>query len=149
MTEAKHAPHVIFSNDTQYIALTGGLWGVFREDLVDKWPRYNGNYNWQLKYIYLSKFHISSKLKKNITNLHRKSQTYRLVLYIYNFSDYKVHSVTFLCLSLCPKGIFLSKNFNCIRVYIAILQDVLWMLNHHWCGRWLGSRQVTSHWQDW
>ena len=30
------------TNHTPYIALTGKLWGVFCEDSVENWPRYNG-----------------------------------------------------------------------------------------------------------
>ena len=30
------------TNYTTYLAITGELWGVFCEDSVENWPRYNG-----------------------------------------------------------------------------------------------------------
>ena len=43
MSEAKDASEVLFWKDPpSYLALTGELWGVFCEYLVENWPRYNG-----------------------------------------------------------------------------------------------------------
>ena len=41
MTEVKYASDFVFTKDTQFRTLTGDLWGVFREDLSENWPRYN------------------------------------------------------------------------------------------------------------
>ena len=41
MAEARHAPEVIFTKDTPYLALMDELWGVFCEYLGENWPRYN------------------------------------------------------------------------------------------------------------
>ena len=42
MTEAEHKSGWQITNYTPYLALTGELWGLFCEDLVEIWSRYNG-----------------------------------------------------------------------------------------------------------
>ena len=40
ITVAKLGSNFALTNDTSYLALTGELWGVFREWFKEKWPRY-------------------------------------------------------------------------------------------------------------
>ena len=41
-TDAEYQADAGSTKDTPYLALTGELWGVFREYLWENWPRYNG-----------------------------------------------------------------------------------------------------------
>ena len=41
MTGAKLKSDFKLTTNTPYLALTGELWGVYREDLGENWPRYN------------------------------------------------------------------------------------------------------------
>ena len=40
-----HTAHQLHANDTLYFALSGQLWGVFRELYKEKWPRESALYN--------------------------------------------------------------------------------------------------------
>ena len=42
MKEVERISDFTLPSDTQYLALTGELWGVYCEELGEKWPRYNG-----------------------------------------------------------------------------------------------------------
>ena len=42
MTKAKHDTDFELTLDTPYLALTGKVWGVYREYFGENWPRYNG-----------------------------------------------------------------------------------------------------------
>ena len=42
VTVAENAWDIRITTDTPYLALTGELWGVYRENLGENWPRYNG-----------------------------------------------------------------------------------------------------------
>ena len=39
--KAEHKSEFVFIRDTPYLALTGGLWGVWCEKYDENWPRYN------------------------------------------------------------------------------------------------------------
>ena len=41
--QAKHYSEFELTIDTPYLALTGKLWGAYREDLGENWPTYKGN----------------------------------------------------------------------------------------------------------
>ena len=41
-TQAEYQLDAGSTKDTPYLALMGGLWGVFCEYLWENWPRYNG-----------------------------------------------------------------------------------------------------------
>ena len=42
MTKVEPKSEFDSTKDTTYLALTGELWGVFREDFGENWSRYNG-----------------------------------------------------------------------------------------------------------
>ena len=42
LTETEYELEFEYMKDTQYLALTGELWGVFREDFGENWPGYDG-----------------------------------------------------------------------------------------------------------
>ena len=42
MTRAERKPDFKITTHTPYLALTGELWGVYRENLGENWQRYNG-----------------------------------------------------------------------------------------------------------
>ena len=39
---AESESYIRITRDTPYLALTGELWGIYCEDLGEKWPSYNG-----------------------------------------------------------------------------------------------------------
>ena len=42
MKRAERKTDFKITTHTPYLALTGELWGVYRDDLGENWPRYNG-----------------------------------------------------------------------------------------------------------
>ena len=42
ITVAGGESDIRITTDTPYMALTGELWSVYREDFGENWPRYNG-----------------------------------------------------------------------------------------------------------
>ena len=82
LTEAEYKSECQITNYTPYLARQGELWGVFCEDLVENWPRYNGT---TLQFITQMPMDINTLTYLQIAQLidHYVTQTDLLIIKVY------------------------------------------------------------------